>query len=53
MGDPSLAGPAKIPALTWLNDRKWAIAPGVIQVMTNYQFIADNLLDLTHVSYRA
>jgi phenylpropionate dioxygenase-like ring-hydroxylating dioxygenase large terminal subunit len=51
MGNPSLADPAKIPELTWLNDRKWAITPGVIQVMANYQFIVDNLLDLTHVSY--
>lgn len=51
MGEVGLADPATIPELTWLNNSNWAITPGTIQVKTNYQFIIDNLLDLTHVSY--
>ena len=51
MGDPALADPDKIPPLTWLADSKWTVTPGTIQVRSNYQFIVDNLLDLTHVTY--
>lgn len=51
MGDAALADPAKIPELTWLDDSHWAITPGTIEVAANYQFIIDNLLDLTHVTY--
>lgn len=51
MGDPALADAATIPELTWLNDSKWAITPGTLHVKTNYQFIVDNLLDVTHVTY--
>src|SRR5690242_7394272 len=51
MGDPALADPDKIPALTWLADSKWTVTPGMIQVRSNYEFIIDNLLDLTHVTY--
>ncbi len=51
MGDADKADVAKIPDLPWLSDPKWAATPGRLYVKTNYQFILDNLLDLTHVAY--
>jgi phenylpropionate dioxygenase-like ring-hydroxylating dioxygenase large terminal subunit len=51
MGDAEKADASKVPDLPWLNDAKWATTPGTIHVKTNYQFIIDNLLDLTHVTY--
>jgi phenylpropionate dioxygenase-like ring-hydroxylating dioxygenase large terminal subunit len=51
MGEAAKADPAKIPDMPWLSDPKWATTPGNIHVKTNYQFIIDNLLDLTHVTY--
>jgi phenylpropionate dioxygenase-like ring-hydroxylating dioxygenase large terminal subunit len=51
MGDADKADPAKIPDLPWLSDPKWAPTPGRLHVKTNYQFIIDNLLDLTHVAH--
>ena len=51
MGDAAKADTAKIPDMPWLSDPKWATTPGNIHVKTNYQFIIDNLLDLTHVTY--
>jgi phenylpropionate dioxygenase-like ring-hydroxylating dioxygenase large terminal subunit len=51
MGDAARADTAKIPDMPWLSDPKWATTPGNIYVKTNYQFIIDNLLDLTHVTY--
>ena len=43
--------PGKFPTCRGLSDAKWATTPGYIYVKTNYQFILDNLMDLTHVSY--
>jgi phenylpropionate dioxygenase-like ring-hydroxylating dioxygenase large terminal subunit len=51
MGDPAKVDAAKIPDMPWLSDPKWATTPGNLHVKANYQFIIDNLLDLTHVSY--
>jgi phenylpropionate dioxygenase-like ring-hydroxylating dioxygenase large terminal subunit len=51
MGDPAKAEPGKIPDMPWLSDPKWASTPGRLYAKSNYQFILDNLLDLTHVSY--
>jgi phenylpropionate dioxygenase-like ring-hydroxylating dioxygenase large terminal subunit len=51
MGDVAKADTAKIPDMPWLSDPKWATTPGNLYVRTNYQFIIDNLLDLTHVTY--
>jgi phenylpropionate dioxygenase-like ring-hydroxylating dioxygenase large terminal subunit len=51
MGEPAKADPAQIPDLPWLSDAKWATTPGRLHVKANYQFILDNLLDLTHVAY--
>ena len=43
--------PSRIPDMPWLSDPKWATTPGRLYVKTNYQFILDNLLDLTHVAH--
>jgi phenylpropionate dioxygenase-like ring-hydroxylating dioxygenase large terminal subunit len=51
MGEAAKADAAKIPDMPWLSDAKWATTPGTIYVKANYQFILDNLLDLTHVAY--
>jgi phenylpropionate dioxygenase-like ring-hydroxylating dioxygenase large terminal subunit len=51
MGDAEKADPAKIPDLPWLSDPNWAPTPGRLHVKSNYQFIIDNLLDLTHVAH--
>jgi phenylpropionate dioxygenase-like ring-hydroxylating dioxygenase large terminal subunit len=51
MGDAEKADIANIPDLPWLDTPKWATTPGYLHVNTNYQFIIDNLLDLTHVTY--
>lgn len=51
MGDAAKADVTKVPDMPWLSDPKWATTPGNLHVKTNYQFIIDNLLDLTHVSY--
>src|SRR6478672_12808766 len=50
-GRPAKADTAKIPDLYWLGDPKWTATPGYIHLNTNYQFIIDNLLDLTHVAH--
>jgi phenylpropionate dioxygenase-like ring-hydroxylating dioxygenase large terminal subunit len=50
-GDAALADPAIIPELPWLDDENWTTTPGMIGVKANYQFMIDNLLDLTHVNY--
>jgi phenylpropionate dioxygenase-like ring-hydroxylating dioxygenase large terminal subunit len=51
MGEAAKADTTKIPDMPWLSDPKWATTPGNLHVKSNYQFIIDNLLDLTHVSY--
>lgn len=51
MGEPAKADVTKVPDMPWLSDPKWATTPGSLHVKSNYQFIIDNLLDLTHVSY--
>jgi phenylpropionate dioxygenase-like ring-hydroxylating dioxygenase large terminal subunit len=51
MGDAAKADAAKIPELTWLDDAKWTATPGYIHLKSNYQFLIDNLLDLTHVAH--
>jgi len=51
MGEAAKADPAKIPDMPWLSSPKWEATPGRLHVKTNYQFILDNLLDLTHVAH--
>jgi phenylpropionate dioxygenase-like ring-hydroxylating dioxygenase large terminal subunit len=51
MGEPAKADTSKVPNLYWLADPKWSATPGYIHLNSNYQFLIDNLLDLTHVTY--
>jgi phenylpropionate dioxygenase-like ring-hydroxylating dioxygenase large terminal subunit len=51
MGDPAKADESKIANLPWLADPGWTATPGYIHLKSNYQFLIDNLLDLTHVAY--
>lgn len=51
MGDPSLADPASVPDVFWLDDPGWTPAPSYLRAKADYRLLVDNLLDLTHVSY--
>jgi phenylpropionate dioxygenase-like ring-hydroxylating dioxygenase large terminal subunit len=51
MGDPAKADPSNIPEMPWLADPNWTTTPGYIHLKSNYQFLVDNLLDITHVTY--
>ena len=51
MGRPELADPAKIPTFDFITDERFATAQGHLHIKANYQLIADNLLDLSHVHY--
>ena len=51
MGDPARADTADIPELFWLDDPGWTPTPGYLYLNANYLLVADNLLDLTHVTY--
>ena len=52
MGDPAKADPKLIPNWWWADHEEWAFTrPGMIPVKCNYQLIADNVLDVTHLAY--
>ena len=52
MGDPAQADPALIPNWWWTEHPQWAFSrPDMIHVRCNYQLIADNVLDVTHLAY--
>ena len=52
MGQAELANPDKIPAFSFLSDKeKFGTCQGYSHIKGNYQLIADNLLDLSHVHY--
>lgn len=52
MGDPARADPALIPNWWWADHPEWAFTqPEQIYVKCNYQLIADNVLDVTHLAY--
>jgi len=52
MGDAKLADPALIPEFDFLsNTEKFGVCQGYTHLRANYQLIADNLLDLSHVHY--
>jgi len=52
MGDPAKADPALIPNWWWAAHREWAFTqPEQIHVKCNYQLVADNVLDVTHLAY--
>ena len=52
MGDPAKADPALVPNWWWTGHPQWAFSrPDMIHVKCNYQLIADNVLDATHLAY--
>jgi phenylpropionate dioxygenase-like ring-hydroxylating dioxygenase large terminal subunit len=52
MGDAEKADPALIPNWWWADHPQWAFTqPDMIPVKCNYQLIADNVLDVTHLAY--
>lgn len=51
LGAPEAADPALIPPFEFLDDRRYAVARGRSHITANYQMLADNLLDLSHVHY--
>ena len=52
MGDPARADPALLPNWWWADHPEWAFTqPEQIYVKCNYQLIADNVLDVTHLAY--
>ena len=51
MGRGDRADPGKIPDYSFITDKRYATAQGLLHVKANYQLIADNLLDLSHVHY--
>ncbi|MBN3851139.1 MULTISPECIES: aromatic ring-hydroxylating dioxygenase subunit alpha [Burkholderiaceae] len=50
MGDEP-ADVEKIPDFHWMKDEEWAACNGYHLVKANYQFMNDNLLDLSHEAY--
>src|SRR5262245_20239423 len=52
MGDPRKADAALIPNWCWADHQEWAFPrPDMIHVKCNYQLVADNVLDVTHLAY--
>jgi phenylpropionate dioxygenase-like ring-hydroxylating dioxygenase large terminal subunit len=52
MGEPGRADPALIPNWWWADHREWAFTrPERVHLKCNYQLIADNVLDVTHLAY--
>jgi phenylpropionate dioxygenase-like ring-hydroxylating dioxygenase large terminal subunit len=52
MGDPAKADPALIPNWWWADSPDWAFTrPERVHLRCNYQLIADNVLDVTHLAY--
>ena len=51
MGDASQADPALIVDCHWNNAEGWPTASGYIHYTANYQLIADNLLDFSHLTF--
>jgi phenylpropionate dioxygenase-like ring-hydroxylating dioxygenase large terminal subunit len=52
MGEPQRADPALIPNWWWAEHKEWAFTrPERVHLKCNYQLIADNVLDVTHLAY--
>lgn len=51
MGDSALANPDLIVDLHWNGAPGWPTATGYIHYKANYQLIADNLLDFSHLTF--
>jgi vanillate O-demethylase monooxygenase subunit len=50
-GAADAADAAKLPPLPWGEGSGWTYGGGVYRIACNYQFIIDNLMDLTHEKY--
>lgn len=52
MGEAGRADPALIPDWWWAEHKDWAFTrPDRVHLECNYQLIADNVLDVTHLAY--
>ena len=51
MGQPEKVDESAIPDMPWLADPGWVATPGYLHLNSNYQFLIDNLLDVTHAAY--
>ena len=51
MGDAALADPALIPDVKGIHHSDWSMKPGQMDYDVNYLWIADNLLDFSHLAY--
>jgi phenylpropionate dioxygenase-like ring-hydroxylating dioxygenase large terminal subunit len=52
MGEPDKADPALLPNWWWAAHKDWAFTrPDGVHLKCNYQLIADNVLDVTHLAY--
>ncbi len=52
MGEADKSDPALIPDWWWADHPEWAFTrPDSVRVQCNYQLIADNVLDVTHLAY--
>jgi len=51
MGNAEAADPAQIPSHPYHTDPAYVWSRGVLEVKANWEFLNDNLLDLTHVQY--
>jgi vanillate monooxygenase len=55
MGDPARADASLIPDWWWAGDENWCVVKGYggkpLPVACGYQLIADNLLDISHLTY--
>jgi phenylpropionate dioxygenase-like ring-hydroxylating dioxygenase large terminal subunit len=51
MGEPERADAAQILDFFWHEHPQWRYRPGYIHFQANYQLVADNLLDFSHLSY--
>jgi len=52
MGDSAKADPTLIPNWWWADHEEWAFTrPERVHLQCNYQLIADNVLDVTHLAY--
>lgn len=50
-GDARLADPALLPEMPRFDDPDYDVVDGYLGVAANYQLLADNLLDLSHVEF--
>jgi vanillate monooxygenase len=52
MGEPAKVDPGLIPNWWWADHAEWAFTrPDRVHLRCNYQLIADNVLDVTHLAY--